>query len=105
MVVEAAVIEVEPVDIDVGPIRQGGRYHQNACRPEVASASRLAFPPRAAEHSLPASPEKFNTFSKFNNFNTFTVATPALDHPTLIHPRAPRLGATSPSPVSDGRGG
>jgi hypothetical protein len=45
-------------------------------------------------------PQKFNTF---NTFNTFAVVTPALEHPTLIHPQSPRLHATPPLLSPTGR--
>src|SRR5215207_11714828 len=47
-------------------------------------------------------PQKFNTF---NTFNTFAVVTPALEHPTLIHPQSPRLHATPPLLSPTGEGG
>src|SRR5215207_975790 len=42
---------------------------------------------------------------KFNTFNTFAVVTPALEHPTLIHPQSPRLHATPPLLSPTGEGG
>jgi hypothetical protein len=48
-------------------------------------------------------PQKFNTFNTFNifaKFAKFANFNPALDHPTLLHRHAPRLGSISEHAVS-----
>jgi hypothetical protein len=40
-----------------------------------------------------ASREKFTTFTTFAIFAKFANFNPALEHPTLIHRHAPRLGS------------
>jgi hypothetical protein len=48
-------------------------------------------------------PQKFNTFNTFNTFAKFAKFAnfnPALEHPTLLHRHAPRLGSISENAVS-----
>ena len=50
-------------------------------------------------------PQKFNTFNTFNTFAKFAKFAnfnPALEHPTLLHRHAPRLGSISGARRLDG---